>query len=144
MPLHDVTWGSEQLVVPDDLEFNDFIAALRRRLHPKTFKRLIDTVDEAIENSVKSHGQLTWTKAGALFGHHSMEPQYRVGHLWDNVIGVVGNGKECLKTVGALLRWRMALRDEEWLVFRRDTEGFDEDTGDTIRISEYWIRNSKE
>jgi len=140
MSLTDVTHGKEQLVDPDRLEGNPFIEALRRNLPTQSYRRLLTTVDEAIENSIKDHGQLTWTKAGALFGHHSMEPKYRIDHLWDKVIGIVGEGKECLKTVGALLRWRMARREEDWLVFRRETDDIDEDTGDVIRISEYWIR----
>jgi len=143
MPLHDVTHGSEYLVAPGTLSVNPFIEALRRKLPKQSFQRLLTTIDEAIENSIKEHGQLTWTKAGALFGHHSMEPKYRIDHLWDKVIGIVGDGKECLKTVGALLRWRMSIREEDWLVYRRETDGEDEDTGDTIRISEYWIRTER-
>jgi hypothetical protein len=140
MSLHDVTYGGEQLVDPDRVQSNVFIQALVRRLPQRSFQRLVTTVDEAIEGSVKEHGQLTWTKAGALFGHHSMEPKYRIDHLWEKVISIVGDGKECLKTVGALLCWRMALRDEDWLMYRRETEDEDEDTGKPIRISEYWIR----
>jgi hypothetical protein len=140
MPLHDVTHGNEYLVAPGTMDANPFIEALRRKLPPASFQRLLKTVDEAIENSIQGHGQLTWTKAGALFGHHSMEPKHRVDHLWEKVIAIVGEGKECLKTVGALLRWRMSIREEDWLVYRRETEGEDEDTGEVIRISEYWIR----
>lgn len=141
MPLHDVTHGKECLVDPDRLETNPFIEALKRKLPKQTFCRLLTTVDEAIEHSIQGEEKLTWTKAGALFGHHSLEPKYRVEHLWEKIKSIVGDGKECLKTVGALLRWRMALREEDWLVYRRDIEEWDEDTGDEIRISEYWIRN---
>jgi hypothetical protein len=139
MPLYDVTW-KPKLVDPRTIEECEIIAKLRKRLHPRTFERCVKTVSEGVA-SVKPSAisKLVWTKSAALFGHGSVLPHSLVEHLWESVESVVGPDKPALITVGTLLRWQIAQRVETWLVFRRDSDEIDLQTGDLITISEYWI-----
>lgn len=139
MPLYDVTYTDDYEVVSADLEKTELYVSLRKKLHGATWDRIVKTVEEAVENAAKDRSKLVWTKAGALFGHNSPEPVKHVNHLWDNVISIMGDGKLCLMSVGTLLRWVIAKRDETWLAFSSEIEEVDEDTGRKIRVSQYWI-----
>ena len=138
MPLYDVSYADYE-VVPTDLEGTELFVSLRDRMHPVTWDRVVKTVEEAVANAAKDRSKLVWTKAGALFGYGSPEPAKYVNHMWDNIIAIMGDGKLCLMSVGTLLRWVIAKRDETWLAFSSETEDLDEDTGKQIRISQYWI-----
>ena len=145
MPLFDVTNQKEVRVWPADAEGYEVLQAVKRKTHPATFDKITRTVDQAVD-SVKptNKSKLIWTRSAALFGHGSMQPKANVDHVWDNVIAAVGDDKQCLRAVGGLLRWRISLRPETWLVYRRkDPNGrLDPDTGKVISISEYWIDNN--
>lgn len=140
MPLYDVT-HKDIYVDPEEAEQYELIQNLMNKLHAGKFKAIVRIVDEAID-SVKptKSTALVWTRTGALFGHSSTRPLKDINYLWDTVIDVVGEGKVLLKTVGALMRWRTAMRPEKnWLVYRQETDKLDPDTGKPITASEYWI-----
>lgn len=146
MPLTDVTHG-ERLVDPARAEQDPWVSAIARRKHARTFNKMIRIMDNAIQSVVDSghnSGNLIWTKAGVLFGHGSGQVHGDVNYLWDEIIQVTGNGRECLFALGTMLKWRFSLRSEDWLVYKRlDDNHFDEVTGDPIRVAEYWIRGTK-
>jgi len=141
MALYEVTFGNGRLVDTDDIGDSVYMEALQRKLHPTTYRRLVKTAEDAVENLVQSSfGKLTWTKAGALFGHSSLEPKKHVDHLWEAVISAVGDDKNCLKTVGTLLLWTISKRKEKhWLLYREDTGEVDDVTGKPITVCTYWI-----
>jgi hypothetical protein len=137
--LYDVT-NRDTWVDPEEAEAFDTIVALKRDLPANTFDRLVKTVDEMIESvDPTDTSKLVWTKAGALFGHGSEGPKKWIEHLWEKVIDVVGPDRLCLIAVGSLLRWRISLRSETWLVYRRESGSKDPMTGKPVLISEYWI-----
>ena len=139
MPLYDVT-HEDTLVDPKIAEEYEHIQALRRKLHPATYDRVWKTVREAVDSvRPSSLSKLVWTKMAALFGELSGRPKRDVDHLWDAVVSAVGDDKECLIAVGALLRAVIAERAEIWLVYRRETGDVDPFTGKKITVSEYWI-----
>jgi len=141
MPLLDITHGPK-FVDSKKIEKMECVQVLYnpKKMHSATLERIIKTVDEAIESTVKDVGsRLIWTKAGALFGHKSSRPKKDVDHLWDKIVKAVGDGKECLWSVGALLMWRISQRNEKWVVLKQDTDGIDPDTGKVITVAEYWI-----
>lgn len=141
MPLYDVTTG-HSVVPPRKAEQYVALVKLRQELPESTFNRLVRTVDEAIASCKPSaNSKLVWTRSAALFGHGSTQPLKHVEHLWANVEKVVGPGKLTLKAVGGLLRWRISLRSDTWLGYRRDSDQLDPSTGKLITISEYWINN---
>jgi hypothetical protein len=139
--LTDVT-NKPSKVKPSDAESYDVIQAVKRKIPSQSWDRIVETVDEAIESSIQDSGKLTWTKTGVLFGHGSLQPKRHVDHLWDNVIKAVGDDKNCLMAVGGLLRWRISVRKETWLVYRRETGDVDPISGKNITVSEYWINQS--
>lgn len=140
MPLFDVTNTRASKVKPEDAEEYEVLAKLKRDLDPKTFSRILKTVDEAIDSLNPSRSSsLVWTRSAALFGHGSQRPHKQIEHLWKNIESVVGPDKLALKAVGGFLRWRISLRDQTWLVYRSDSDKRDPDTGKLITISEYWI-----
>ena len=142
MPLYDVTYTKDGVYLnPADMEGSDYVYALKRDLNPKTFERITKTIDEGLE-ALASAGvnKLVWTKTGALLGYSSMQPKKHVDHVWENVIKVMGDGKACLKSAGSLVRWRISLREETWLLYRQETDSIDPDTGRIIYVSEYWIK----
>lgn len=142
MSLTDVTYDENYEMDPEDLKNCIWIQLLRQRLRPNSFKRLVKTTDEAIETTISPDGKLTWTKTGVLFGYSSLQPKKHIDLAWDRVKQAVGDGKECLLTMGSLVRWRIAVREEPWLLYCRETDSFDPDTGKKIHISEYWIDRS--
>lgn len=147
MPLTDVT-HKDRLVDPAKAEQDPWVQALVRNKHPRTFQKMLQIVDGAIDAAVSSgatSGNLVWTKAGVLFGHGSQQSHADINYLWDEIKQVTGDGRECLFALGTLLRWRFALRpDEDWLVYKRESDTvMDEFTGEPINIAEYWIRGSK-
>lgn len=143
MPLYDITHDINGILVTEKMaDVSGYIKALRLKLPATSFDRVVKTVDEAIGHLVQSgDNKLIWTKMGAMFGHKSMQPKARVDHLWEKVIQSVGDGTNCLKTVGTLLRWRLSARDENWLLYRRETGDIDVSTGKNIYVSEYWIKD---
>lgn len=140
MPLFDVTNSKVSRVNPKDAANYDVIQAVKRKVRVITWEKIIRTVDGGIDWSIDSgEGRLVWSKSASLFGNTSPLPKRDVDHLWEWVIDSVGSDKECLQAVGGLLRWRTSLRDETWLVFRKDSGEIDPVTGKNITISEYWI-----
>jgi len=140
MPLYDVTKKPDRLITPSDIECSSYLSVLRREIHSATYNRIVKTGEEAVEKLVKSNfGKLVWTKTGALFGHDSLEPKKHVDHLWRTVANVMGEDKHCLLTVGTLLMWTIARRNEPWLLWREESNTVDVETGKPIRVSQYWI-----
>lgn len=149
MALFDVTYGEPKQLDPDYLSNEKHIKALGNKLHTRRFQRVIQTIDEGIE-SVVQYGEridtsnLSWTKAGALFGHKSVQPKRNIDHLWNSIASVMGFTEDALKTLGSLLRWRIAEREtENWMLYRRETDLIDNDTGKPILVSEYWIKKDE-
>lgn len=139
MPLYDVT-NKDVLVTPADCAGYDLLKCLERKLHPITHERCWKTVRDAVESVKPSKAsKLTWTRMAALFGEKNLQPSRHVDHLWDSVISAVGDDKECLQAIGALLRAVVAERPETWLVYRQETGDLDPITGKKITISSYWI-----
>lgn len=142
MPLYDVTKPRVSLVRPDNAENYVVLQKLKSELNPITFDRMVRTVDEAIDSCQPSATtRLVWTRASALFGYGTVRPHKHIEHLWKNIESIVGPEVLALKAVGGLLRWRISLRPEKWLVYRRDSEQRDE-LGKLITISEYWINEN--
>lgn len=143
MPLFDVTNPRPVLVKPNQAYSFEFIQAMVRKLNQKTFDRMVQTVDEAVDSQKPSaRSRLVWTRSAALFGRGSLQPRKHVDHLWENAEQATGPGEFCLQAVGGLLRWRISRRDETWLVFRRETGEINPITGKKITVSEYWIDNN--
>jgi hypothetical protein len=140
MAAFDVGLSKDHYVDPEKAHDSEFIQALERVLKPNVFARIVKTIDEALDNlkpSAKS--KLVFTRMAALFGHNNIQPKRWEAHLWDNVVHVVGDGKECLLAIGSMLRWRVSVRPETWLVYKQVTEDEDPETGKKISVSHYWI-----
>jgi hypothetical protein len=143
MPLIDVTTAKNSKVKSRDAENYDVIQAVKRKSHTATWDKIVRTIDSGIEYAMDTgNGRLVWSKSAALFGHSSPLPKRDVDHLWEHIISAVGDDKECKQAVGGLLRWRISLRGETWLVFRKDSGEIDPVTGKQITISEYWINEN--
>lgn len=141
MPLYDVTF-EDMWVDPLKAESSEHIQAVERfyKSSPRTFPKIIQILDDAVSSLRPSaSSKLVWTKTGALLGNSSPRPHRDVEYVWDKVVGAVGDDKECLIAMGSLLRWRISLRPEIWLVFRQESDNVNKDTGKRIRISNYWI-----
>lgn len=105
-------------------------------------------IDEAIEDTVnKKSGRLVWLNTGSLVGDQAGMPHASHQHLWEAVFELFPDETDpvALKnrriTVGGLIKWRVALRPEDWLVHYRETTKKDIVSGDTIYASEYWIKS---
>lgn len=142
MPLFDVTKKPDRLITPKEGEEYEFIQKAKKTLDPRSYEKMIKLTDNAILNlkpSAKS--ELVWTKCGALFGFGSKEPHADINYIWDRAIEVVGDNEFALKLVGGLLRWRISLLEDTWLMFREDTDKINPLSGKEIKISTYWINN---
>ena len=125
----------------------DHVKNARDSLNPRTFDKVCRTIDEAIEDTVnKKSARLVWLNTGSLVGDQAGMPHASHQHLWDAVFELFPDETDpvALKnrriTVGGLIKWRVALRPEDWLVHYRETTKKDIVSGDTIYASEYWIK----
>lgn len=157
MPLYDVT-NKEVLVKPCDAENYDVLQKAVRELDSRRFMkdvRIIDTAIQAAIDEATAKNRLVFTKAGILVGHHSLTPHAEVNHIWESAEiaypSLLPNGRNDalageyqLKFVGGLVRWRISVLADIWLVYRRESGKYNQFTGKEIRVSEYWVNNDYE
>jgi hypothetical protein len=129
------------------LEKGDHIVNLRDGLPAKTFEKICRTIDEAIEDVVAAKSaKLVWLNTGSLVGDRASLPHASHQHLWDAAYRLFPSNTDPVAvkhqriTVGALIKWRVARRPEDWLVHYRETDKIDIVTGELIKASEYWIK----
>jgi hypothetical protein len=158
MPLYDVTHKKDVLVKPKDSENYDVLQAALRNLDTRRFAKDVRIVDEALQQSVdraNAQNKLVFTKTGILVGHHSVTPTADTNHIWDsaeiayplkhlnpgsNAAALAGELQ--LKFVGGLVRWRISVLPDVWLVYRRESGSTNRFTGKEILVSEYWVNNN--
>lgn len=155
MPLYDVT-HRDQLVDPIDAENYNVLQNAMRRLDTRRFAKDTRIIDQAIQASVKAANtanRLVFTKAGILVGHASLTPHADVNHIWESAEiaypsqlpnhRIDEHAVEMqLKFMGGMVRWRISLRPETWLAYRRESGKYNQHTGKEIRVSEYWVDNA--
>ena len=148
--LWDVTYTEPKIVSASSLKEAALFKAFLRNTHGKTVERVFTTIDEIISAKIKEGctktNPLIWMNVASMIGHQAMSTTpKRANHCWDSVIAAVGDGKNCNKLIGVIVRYRIALRpeenDETWLLWRQDTDNVDPDTGRVIQRSCYWIDN---
>jgi len=129
------------------LEKGDHIAKLRKGLPTQTFEKLCRTIDDAIEEVVSAKAErLVWLNTGSLVGDRARLPHASHRHLWDAVLKLFPGDSDPVAvkhrriTVGSLIKWRVALRPEDWLVHYQETKKTDIVSGDLISVSEFWIK----
>jgi hypothetical protein len=139
MKLYDVT-HKPRWVDPAKAENFEGLVKCREVLPKQTWEKMIRTVDHAIDKALNTTGKVVWTRAAALFGRGSKQPHADVDHLWSSLEKAVGDGVPILKTLGALLRWRISVRDEEyWLAYTTETEKWDDVEQRYVAYTEYFI-----
>lgn len=126
---------------------SDHVKEARARLPPRTFEKICNTLDEAIEELVnKKSARFVWMNTGSLVGDRADMSHASHHHLWEAVFKLFPQETDPVAikhrriTVGALIKWRVALRPEDWLVYPRETAKTDIVSGDTIYANEYWIK----
>lgn len=129
------------------LENGDHVVKARGDLNPKTFEKICKTIDEAIEDVVGNKApNLVWLNAGSLVGDRATLEHAAHHHLWDAMFKLFPGSTDPVAekhrriTVGAIIKWRVARRPEDWLVHYRETERKDVVSGDLIKASEFWIK----
>lgn len=158
MPLFDVTNPIQQLVNPTEAEAYEVLAKAHTipRVSGPRFDKDIRTIDTAIKETkakATKNNRLVFTKAGILVGHTSAVPHADVNHVWETAEMVYPSqlpnkridlhaAEMQLKFIGGLVRWRISLLPDTWLVYRRDSDKYNQFTGKLIRVSEYWIDDS--
>jgi len=142
--LFDVTYNHDGDLIDEiqTLKNNEYTNALKRKIHVKSFNRILKTIDDGLDELLKNNNKLIWASNRSLLGHSSTLPKKHIDHLWYNVIDSVGECKNCLKTVGSLLRYRISVRKETWLLYKRKSDEIDKETNKPISVSEYWINNN--
>lgn len=139
--LVDVT-NKPRKVKPTLCKETDAIQTYLKKEHPRTVERVLKTIDEGIERAIQTCGRLVFTKTGIIMGEKSMGPKQHVDHAWDSVVSVMGPDRPCIFTMGALVKWRISLRPETWLMYKRDSGQYDHLTGEEYTVAEYWVNES--
>jgi hypothetical protein len=144
--MYDITRGAI-FVNPDDCEQNEWVQAMKAKSDPRTFEKVLRTMDKANDDEVRDSQQkcrISWTKTGAAVGFRSSQPARDVNHAWDAVTAVMGTtGRPPVFTMGALFKWRISLRQEQhWLMKKEETGAFDPLTGEPIVAAEYFISDT--
>lgn len=136
MPLYDIGKGVRE-IDPDVIEDWDVLKKAKR-IYKAEFDEMVEIVDKEI-NSLRpsTSSNLTWTKAGAMFGYG--QKVAAIDKIWDHAINLWGPTKIPLLFVGSLLMWRIAVRDETWLTVATEKGEVDPDTGKEITERSYWI-----
>ena len=148
-PLTDVTYTPrETFVKPSDIENYDVIQKAMGSLNARSFAKCERILDKGIQEAVNlatDKDRLIFTKLGMIVGDTCLTPHAHREYLWSCALKVFPGDDELanelrLKFLGGLMRWRVSLRGEQWLVYRRKTGNFNHHTGKEIRVSEYWVR----
>ena len=155
MPLFDVT-NKDSLVKPKNAENYDVLQEAKRAAGTIRFNKDCRIIDEALDELILDAAlgdKLVFTKAGFLVGHKSCVPHVDVNHVWFTAemaypTNLLKSGRALdqanelqLKFVGGLVRWRISLQDDIWLVYREPSGTYNKYTGNEITISKYWIDN---
>ena len=155
MPLYDVTGRPDMLVEPQDAASYELLTYAKKEIGNLRFDkdcRIIDAELKRIVSEGKAKNKLVFTKAGFITGHSSKAPHVDVQHVWDSAEMAFPTkmtlnrynenaGENQLKFIGGLVRWRISLLDDTWLVYRQPSGTFNKFTGKEITISEYWIND---
>lgn len=153
--LIDITVGAS-LVKPQDAESYELLVKAKKELGTLRFGKDCRTIDAELERLITvgaATNKLVFTKTGFITGHQSVAPHKDVQHIWDSAEMVFpcrmtlnrideAAAEAQLKMVGGLVRWRISLLDDTWLVYRRPSGKYNKFTGKEITISEYWINNN--
>lgn len=156
MPLYDVTGSIDKLVDPVDAENYEVLQTAASILDARRLMKDIRILDTAIQLAITTataNNKLVFTKAGILVGHSSVTPTKDTNHIWESAelaYSYTGRKKNDaalatelqLKWVGGMVRWRISMLPQTWLVYRRDSGNVNEFTGKDIKVSEYWINDS--
>ncbi len=152
MPLKH--FAEKRRMTPASREKHTHLVGLRNKLPVPSFDKLLRIVDTAIDELVdaKAGGKigLVYTKTGFLLGHQASAPHKDIEYVWNKVSTTLINKppglvwtpleeRHVMKTIGALVMWRMSVRDEDWLCNFKEVDRIDIVTGDEIKIAEYWI-----
>jgi len=137
MALIDVTYTRNYDISRDDVEKNELFRAFMRSVTEQEFADMTSSIDHVIDDHVnKSGGRLVWESTGSLIGNDGEVPVTQT--IWDLITRLVGENKESKMIAGMLIRWVIAGRDENWLMYRQEAGVRGEDGKDIYR-SEYWI-----
>lgn len=145
MPMYDITNGKGKLVKPEQMEKTAHFKKIKKEVSANSWKMICRILKESVEDCVSkgvTKNKLVWTKMGAMFGYNSDRPKYDVERLWERVVEIVGDGKECKEAVGILLKWEISKRSETWLCYVQTTDEIDSTTGKLIKVSSYWINEN--
>jgi hypothetical protein len=154
VPLYDITKGVAP-VKPQDAESYELLVKARTELGEIRFKKDCRIIDADLDRIIKegaAKNKLVFTKAGFIVGHSSLAPHKDVQHVWDSAeiafpCQLTLNRIDELalehqkKFIGGLVRWRISLLKDIWLVYRQPSGEFNRFTGKEITISQYWINN---
>lgn len=146
MPLYDMDKGLKEfkLKIAENAEP---IEIGKKRIHPLTMVKMINTIDIALSNlQPSSSNNLTWTMTASLLGYDSKEPTKSTNHLWEKAFEAFRyHTKSSNIFVGCLVRWRItALANntgDQWFTTQVETDGIDIETGKPITRATYWINN---
>lgn len=135
MPLYDISSGCRE-IDPKRCERYESNQKIKKSLHPKDFENVVKIVDDAVDHLRPSEkSKLIWTRMSALFGD---EAKPEVQYLWNSIKSITGEEFSMI-AIGGLLQWRLALRNEIWLLHKQVLDEVDDRTGKNIEVSHYWI-----
>jgi len=146
MPLYDMDKGLKEFKLKI-AESAEPIEIGKKRIHPLTMAKMIDTIDTALDNlQPSSSNNLTWTMTASLLGYNSNEPTNSTNHLWDKAFEAFRHHvKSSNIFVGCLVRWRITAlakkTEDQWFTTQVETNGIDHETGNPITRATYWINN---
>jgi hypothetical protein len=148
MPLQE--FYKKRTLTPGSRQKHESVTNLKRLLPERSFNKILRIIDQVVDEVVtRNLGKLVYTRTGFLLGHSSAAPHVDIEYIWKKIpetlirkstsdVWTPLESKHVLKTIGALVMWRIALRDEPWLVSFLDSGKFDVVTGNEIRIAQYW------
>jgi len=128
-------------------ENSEYLQIGENRIHPRSFSKMLNTVDTALRNKKPSQEtKLTYTMTADLIGYNSSEPSGSTNHLWRKASEAFrGHKKSTNIFVGSLVRWRIVLlaklSNNIWITMADETDMVDPESGKTISRSCYWINN---
>lgn len=147
--LYNVTYPKTRVVCPIScIKGKDgIINAVKNKVHPSTYEKMIRTVDTALKELKPSRSSsLVWASTGSVLGQGSNIPHDSHTHFWDVIGKLFGESRLSKIAAGSFLRWRIAdlamETEDTWLLYQRESDTKDPITGRNIKISEYWIDNT--
>lgn len=136
----------------EDAERYELLQSSKKQLGSNRFSKCCRIIDYELDKLYRlgqTKRKMVFTKHGFTSENYINEPSEDIPYIWEcaELVYPSHNNDEIAadvqrKFVGGLVRWRISLRKETWLVYRQPSGKYRKHNGKEILVSKYWVDNN--